>query len=61
VEGTVLASLVDGRYAFTGPIVSIGSAQALQTTARRRLAAASSDADRAWWREIIGALARGEP
>jgi hypothetical protein len=54
-----LVTLADGRYAFTGPIVSIGSAAALQAAARRRLLRATSDSDRAWWREIIGALARG--
>jgi potassium/hydrogen antiporter len=53
-----LVTLTDGRYAFTGPILSIGSAGALQTAARRRLTSATSDLDRAWWREIIGALAR---
>jgi potassium/hydrogen antiporter len=54
-----LVNLDDGRYAFTGPIVAVGSATALQSAARRRLAAATTDADRAWWREVIGALARG--
>jgi cell volume regulation protein A len=54
-----LVSLEDGRYAFTGPIVAVGSATALQASARRRLAASVSDADRNWWREVIGALARG--
>jgi cell volume regulation protein A len=58
-EDGALVRLEDGRYAFTGPTVSIGSATDLQAAARRRLAAAGSDADRAWWREIIGALARG--
>jgi cell volume regulation protein A len=53
-----LVTLADGRYAFTGPIVSVGSARALQAAARRQLAAATSEPDRAWWREIIGALAR---
>jgi cell volume regulation protein A len=56
-----LVTLADGRYAFTGPIVSIGSPAALQAAARRRLQRATSDSDRAWWREIIGALARGSP
>jgi potassium/hydrogen antiporter len=58
-EAGALVQLEDGRYAFCGPTVSIGSARALQAAARRRLAAAESEADRAWWREIIGALARG--
>jgi potassium/hydrogen antiporter len=53
-----LVALADGRYCFTGPVLAIGSASALQAVARRRLAWASSDAERAWWREVIGALAR---
>jgi NhaP-type Na+/H+ or K+/H+ antiporter len=58
-EDGALVRLEDGRYAFTGATVSVGSATALQGAARRRLAAAGSEADRDWWREIIGALARG--
>jgi NhaP-type Na+/H+ or K+/H+ antiporter len=54
-----LVTLADGRYCFTGPIVSVGSAEALRDAARRRLAYATNEGDRAWWREIIGALARG--
>jgi potassium/hydrogen antiporter len=60
-EPGALVTLADGRYAFTGQVVSVGSASALQASARRQLAGAASDADRAWWREIIGALARGSP
>ena len=56
-EAGALVRLEDGRYAFCGPTVSIGSARALQAAARRRLAAAESEAERVWWREIIGALA----
>jgi potassium/hydrogen antiporter len=54
-----LVRLEDGRYAFTGSIVAIASAGALQTAARRRLATDPDEADRAWWREVIGSLARG--
>jgi cell volume regulation protein A len=54
-----LVRLEDGRYAFTGTIVSVGSASALRTAARRRLASAATDSARQWWREIIGALASG--
>jgi len=54
-----LVSLEDGRYAFTGPIVAVGSTAGLQASARRRLAASTAEADRNWWREVIGALARG--
>jgi cell volume regulation protein A len=58
-QAGALVRLDDGRYAFCGTTTSIGSARALQAAARRRLAAAESDAERAWWGEIIGALARG--
>ena len=47
----------DGRYAYTGPITAIGSAGQLQDAARRRLRLAKTDAEQAWWREVIGALA----
>ncbi len=53
-----LVVLDDGRYAFTGPILGVGPASALQADARRRLAHAKSDQERAWWREVIGELAR---
>jgi potassium/hydrogen antiporter len=52
-----LVALADGRYAFTGPVVAVGPSQPLQDLARRRLARAGDDAERAWWREVIGALA----
>lgn len=52
-----LVVLDDGRYAYTGAITAIGSATQLQQAARQRLRAASTDADQAWWREVIGALA----
>jgi cell volume regulation protein A len=51
-----LVALEDGRFAFSGPIKGIGSARQLQDAARRRLARAAADAERAWWREVIGAL-----
>jgi cell volume regulation protein A len=53
-----LVSLGDGRYAFTGPVLGVGSASALQAAARRRLAEARSETERDWWREVIGAHAR---
>lgn len=53
-----LVALEDGRYAFTGSIVGVGPANALQATARERLERAATEAERAWWREVIGALAR---
>ena len=51
-----LVVLADGRFAYTGPIQAIGSARQLQDAARKRLAQAKTDAERAWWREVIGAL-----
>jgi potassium/hydrogen antiporter len=51
-----LVVLADGRFAYTGPIQAIGSARQLQDAARKQLARSSSDAERAWWREVIGAL-----
>jgi cell volume regulation protein A len=53
-----LVSLADGRFAFAGSVLAVGSASALQATARRRLERADTDAERAWWREVIGELAR---
>jgi potassium/hydrogen antiporter len=53
-----LVELEDGRYAFTGPVLAMGSASALRAAARRRLERASTDSEREWWREVIGALAR---
>jgi hypothetical protein len=36
----------------------VGPASTLQTEARRRLTHAGSDPERAWWRDVIGELAR---
>jgi cell volume regulation protein A len=55
-----LAALADGRYAFTGSVVALGSAARVQEAARRRLRQAKGDSERAWWREVIGALAAPE-
>ena len=52
-----LVTLADGRYAFTGPVLGVGSARALQEAARRRLTSAGSEVERAWWREVVGVLA----
>jgi len=54
--GAVVA-LADGRFAFTGPVTAIGPPQRVQDAARRRLRVAGDEAERAWWREVIGALA----
>jgi potassium/hydrogen antiporter len=57
-EPGALVALADGRYAVTGKLLAIGPAGDLQSVARRRLARAATPADRAWWQEVVGALAR---
>ena len=56
-EPGALVALADGRYAVTGRLLAIGPAGELQGVARRRLARAESPGERAWWQEIVGALA----
>jgi cell volume regulation protein A len=53
-----LVLLEDGRFAVTGPLLAVGGAAQIQRFARRRLADEIDDAARAWWQEVIGALAR---
>ncbi len=53
-----LVVLVDGRFAVTGPRLALGGPLQLQRYARRRLATEKDAAARAWWQEVIGALAR---
>jgi potassium/hydrogen antiporter len=57
-EPGALVALADGRFAVTGPLVAVGPAGELQAFARRRLGRASTAGERAWWREVVGALAR---
>jgi potassium/hydrogen antiporter len=57
-EPGALVALADGRFAVTGRLLAIGPAAELQAVARRRLARASSPGERAWWQEVVGALAR---
>ena len=52
--------LADGRYAVTGPVVAAGPRARVQDFARRRLTLAVEEPERAWWREVIGALAAPE-
>ena len=52
-----LVVLDDGRYAVSGPLLAVGSAAQIQAHARKRLGIAESDAERAWWQEVIGAVA----
>jgi cell volume regulation protein A len=58
-DGTpgALVLLVDGRYAFTGAVLGIGNRTAALDGARRQLRLAEEDSERAWWRNVIGALA----
>jgi cell volume regulation protein A len=53
-----LVALADGRFAVTGPLVAIGGPLQVQRYARRRLTTEEDAAARAWWQEVIGALAR---
>jgi potassium/hydrogen antiporter len=57
-EPGALVLLDDGRYAITGPLLAIGPSGELQQFTRRRLSRAASSGELAWWREVIGALAR---
>jgi cell volume regulation protein A len=57
-EPGALVLLDDGRYAITGPLLAIGPAGELQQVVRRRLSRAETAGERAWWREVAGALAR---
>jgi potassium/hydrogen antiporter len=57
-ERGALVLLADGRHAVTGPILAVGGRQDLQRYARTRLAKGRTQAAKAWWEEVIGALAR---
>ena len=52
-----LVALADGRFAVTGPLVAAGGSRQLEAHARRRLGRADDDAERAWWQEVLGAVA----
>ncbi len=52
-----LVLLEDGRYAITGPVLALGSRQALSDWVRRRIRGGVSDTERVWWEEVLGALA----
>jgi cell volume regulation protein A len=55
-----LVLLEDGRYAVSGSAVIIGGSREVQDSARRKIRQSKSDAERAWWREVVGALAAPE-
>jgi potassium/hydrogen antiporter len=57
-EPGALVALDDGRYAVTGRLLAVGPAAEVQAAARRRLARADAPGERAWWQEVVGALAR---
>ena len=52
-----LVLLDDGYLAVTGPLLALGREQLLSEWVRRRARNAKSDAERAWWEEVLGALA----
>ncbi|MEA2495790.1 MAG: potassium/hydrogen antiporter [Thermoleophilaceae bacterium] len=56
VEGALVV-LADGRYAVTGPVLASGGARSVEAHARRRLSRTADDAERAWWQEVLGAVA----
>jgi cell volume regulation protein A len=52
-----LVLLEDGRYAVVGPVMALGSRQALNDWVRRRMRQGVGDNERVWWEEVLGALA----
>ncbi len=57
-EPGALVLLDDGRFGVSGPLLAVGPSGELQAFARRRLVNATSAGERAWWQEVVGALAR---
>jgi potassium/hydrogen antiporter len=57
-EPGALVALDDGRFAVCGPLLAVGPSGELQAFARRRLSSSAGPAERAWWQEVVGALAR---
>jgi cell volume regulation protein A len=55
-----LVLLEDGRYAVSGSAVIIGGPREVQDAAKRKIRQAPTDGERAWWREVVGALAAPE-
>jgi cell volume regulation protein A len=52
-----LVLLDDGYIAVTGPVLALGREQLLSEWVRRKARGATGDAERAWWEEVLGALA----
>ncbi len=59
-EPGALVLLEDGRYGVSGNAVTVGGPREVQDTARRKIRQAATDGERAWWREVVGALAAPE-
>jgi cell volume regulation protein A len=51
-----LVQTVDGRYALTGVTLAFGGRRAVQAYAIRHIKQSGDEAERMWWREVIGAL-----
>jgi cell volume regulation protein A len=52
-----LVLLEDGRYAVVGPVMALGSRQALNDWVRRRMRSGVTENERVWWEEVLGAIA----
>lgn len=52
-----LVLLDDGYLAVTGPVLALGRERLLSEWVRRKARAAAGEAERAWWEEVLGALA----
>ena len=52
-----LVLLDDGYLAVTGPALALGRERLLSDWVRRKARGAPSEAERAWWEEVLGALA----
>jgi cell volume regulation protein A len=53
-----LVRLDDGRYAFTSPVLVIGSRGIVSDQARKRARETDDDGDAAWFQDVLSALAR---
>jgi cell volume regulation protein A len=52
-----VVALEDGRYAVTGSLLIIGSALQVRRQALKCMRESNDEINRAWWQEVIGALA----
>lgn len=51
-----LVLLEDGYLAVTGPVMALGRERLLSEWVRRKARSAVTEAERAWWEEVLGAL-----